>query len=324
MAQLAGTTDTYDIKGGREDLQDAIFRISPTETPFMSNIGRGPAKAVRHEWQTDALAPVNLNNAYIEGDEYTYADVTPTVRVGNLCQISRETVLVSGTVEAIDKAGRESEMRLQTVKRGLELKKDMEGILLSNQASNAGAAAGATARRLGGLGAWLTSNVSRGAGGANGGFNNGTNLVAAPTAGTGRAWTETILKDVHQATYQAGGNPKMAMMPVPQKRVFSTFPGIAAQRRETGDEMATIIAAADIYVGDFGRLAAVPNRQMATTSGQMSVFLIDPKMAKLRTLRPIFTDKPAKTGDAFKAAMVVEYTLEVSNEAAHAVIADLN
>ena len=91
MAQLAGTTDTYDIRGGREDLQDKIFLINKADTPFMANIGRGKASAVKHEWQTDTLAPANLNNAVLEGDEYAYADVTPTVRAGNYCQISRDT-----------------------------------------------------------------------------------------------------------------------------------------------------------------------------------------------------------------------------------------
>lgn len=319
MAQLAGTTDTYDIRGTREDLQDKIFLINKADTPFMANIGRGKATAVKHEWQTDTLAPANLNNAYIEGDEYAYADVTPTVRAGNYCQISRETVLVSGTAQVVDKAGRKDEVKYQSVKRGLELKKDMEGILLSSQASNAGGAAGAAARRLGGFSAWLVTNVSRGAGGANGGYNNTSGIVVAPTAGTARAWTETMLKDVQQAAYQAGGNPGMLMMPVQQKRVFSSFAGLAQQRRDTGDKAATIIAAADVYVGDFGRLAAVPNRQMANGS----VLVIDPDMVKLRTLRPMFVDKPAKTGDAEKRAMVVEYTLEVSNEAAHGAIFDL-
>jgi len=319
MAQLAGTTDTFDSRGGREDLQDKIYMISKADTPFISNIGRAKADAVKHEWQVDQLAAIDLNNAFIEGDEYAYADVAPTVRVGNYTQISRKTILVSGTLEEINKAGRKSEMKYQAMKKGLELKKDMEGILLSAQASNAGGAAGAAARRLGGFAAWLTSNVSRGAGGANGGFNSGTGLVAAPTAGTARAFTETQVKDAQQSAYTSGGDPTIIMMAPAQKRSFSGFPGIAQQRRETGDGEATIVAAADVYVGDFGRLAAVPNRQM--TPG--TVFGIDPKLARLRYLRPMFVDKPAKTGDAWKRVMLTEYTLEVSNEAGHFGIFDL-
>lgn len=319
MAQLAGTTDSYDIKGAREDLQDRIYMISKADQPFIANIGKGTADGVKHEWQVDALGAADLNNAYPEGDEYTYADVTPTTRVGNFCQISRKTLLVSGTLEAIKKAGRSSELKYQAVKKGLEMRKDMEAIALSTQASNAGAAAGATARRSAGFGAWLTTNVSRGAGGANGGFNSGTGLVAQPTAGTGRAFTETLLKDAMQSAWTAGGKPTIAMMSGAQKRAFSAMTGIAQNRRESGDGPVTIIGAADVYVSDFGDISAVPNRQM--TAG--TVYLIDPQMVRLRYLRRMFVDKPAKTGDGFKQAMLCEWTLEVSNEAAHAGIFDL-
>lgn len=56
MAQPTNTYDTYDLVGGREDLADIIYNISPTDVPFQSNIGRGKATAVLHEWQTDSLA----------------------------------------------------------------------------------------------------------------------------------------------------------------------------------------------------------------------------------------------------------------------------
>jgi hypothetical protein len=158
MAQLAGTTDTYDLKGQREDLMNKIFMITPEDTPFMSNIGRNRGSAVRHEWQTDVLAAPDTSNAQIEGDEYVYADRSPTVRVGNLMQISRKPVNISRTLEVVDKAGRQSEVAYQVAKAGKELKKDMEAILLANQASVVGN--NSTARKLGGFAAWLTLPTS--------------------------------------------------------------------------------------------------------------------------------------------------------------------
>lgn len=74
-----------------------------------------------------------------------------------------------------------------------------------------------------------------------------------------------------------------------------------------------------VYVGDFGTVTTVVNRVMNANTA----FLVDPSMVSMTTLRPMFVDKPAKTGDAEKRMMVVEYTLTVNNEAAHAVIADL-
>lgn len=320
MAQLAGTTDTYDLKGLREDLQNTIFMLTPEDTPLISNIGRDRASATKHEWQTDVLAAPDTTNAQIEGDEYVYADRPPTVRVGNYTQISRKPVLVSGTLEAVDKAGRASELKYQSIKAGKELKKDQEAILLSNQASVAGS--NSVARKLGGLAAWLTSNVSRGASGANGGFNTGTGLVAAATNGTQRAFTETLMKTAWQSAYVNGGNPNIVMMPVGQKSVFSSFAGIAQIRTDVGQNggQATIIGGADTYVGDFGKLTTVVNRVQQARD----VFLIDRSAIKYVTLRPMMVDRPAKTGDAEKRMLVVEYTLRVDNESAHAVIADLS
>jgi hypothetical protein len=319
MAQLAGTTDTYDLKGLREDLQNTIFMLTPEDTPLISNIGRDKASATKHEWQTDVLAAPDTTNAQIEGDEYVYADRPPTVRVGNYTQISRKPVLITGTLEAVDKAGRASELKYQSIKAGKELKKDQEAILLSNQASVAGS--NSVARKLGGLAAWLTSNVSRGATGANGGYNAGTGLVVAATNGTQRTFTEALMKTAWQSAYVNGGNPRIAMLPVGQKSVFSAFVGIAQIRTDVDQNagQAVIIGGADTYVGDFGRLTTVVNRVQQARDA----FLLDPSALKYVTLRPMFVDKPAKTGDAEKRMLVVEYTLRVDNEAAQAVIADL-
>jgi hypothetical protein len=320
MAQLAGTTDTYDLKGQREDLMNRIFMITPEDTPFMSNIRRNRGSAVRHEWQTDVLAAPDTSNAQIEGDEYVYADRSPTVRVGNLMQISRKPVNISRTLEVVDKAGRASEVAYQVAKAGKELKKDMEAILLANQASVVGN--NSTARKLGGLAAWLTTNVSRGASAVAGGYNTGTGLVVAYTPGTGRAFTETILKSVQQLVYTSGGNPKIIMMAVGQKPVFSSFTGLAQTRLMPtggGASQATIIGAADTYVGDFGTLTTVVNRvQQAGTA-----FLLDTSMVSLTTLRPMKADNPANTGDAEKRMLIVEYTLTVNNEAAQGAALDL-
>ena len=78
MAQVTGTYDTYAVVGQREDLTDDIINVDPDDTPFQSMIaGRATAKAVRHEWQTDALRAAATTNARIEGDEVTFS--APTV-----------------------------------------------------------------------------------------------------------------------------------------------------------------------------------------------------------------------------------------------------
>src|SRR5690348_22766 len=166
MAKIANTFNTYETVGRREELSDAIYMISPEETPFMSNAGRGKVNNTFFEYQQDSLATPDNTNAQLEGDDQTTFDaVTPTVRPGNYVQISRKSVIISGTQEATDKAGRKSEKAYQLAKKSAELKRDMETILLSNQGAVAGATA--TARKTAGLPAWVKTNVDLGATGVN-------------------------------------------------------------------------------------------------------------------------------------------------------------
>lgn len=48
MTVPTGTTQTYGVVGRREDLTDVIHDISPTETPFLSAIGKGTADNTFH------------------------------------------------------------------------------------------------------------------------------------------------------------------------------------------------------------------------------------------------------------------------------------
>lgn len=326
MAQVTGTFSSYDAVGNREDLENAIYKITPEETPFISMIGSGKVKATRHDWQTDTLA-VPAANAQIEGDDYSYAAVTPTTRLANHTQISWKTVIVTETQDAVDKAGRDKELGYQLAKKGVELKKDIEAAALSNVASVAGS--DTVARQSGGFAAWLTTNAERGAGGADGGYNSGTGLVVAATDGTQRAFTKALLDTTIQQVYQAGGNPNTVMLSPYNKRVFSTFmsdANVAPFRNEVkpGTKQGTIMAAADAYLSDFGLLSVVPNRVMSTTAAlARNVFVITPDMVERGVLRPISQDIPAKTGDANKRVIKTEWTLVVKNEAAHGVVADV-
>lgn len=329
MAQVANTYETYDAVGNREELADKIYQITPEETPFLSLIGRKPVASVHPEWQTDTLGAVDTSNNQPEGNDWTYDAITPTSRVGNYTQISDKKIIVSRTQDATSKAGRKSELAREVAKKGVELRIDMEAIALGNQASTAGTGNGATNRKLGAFRAWLASNDSMGSGGSSGGFNSGTSVVDAATNGTQRAFTKAILDAVILSAYNAGGMPKTLMVSPYVKTVFSTFmadSNVAPQRYETPKSgQTTIVAAADMYLSDFGPVSVVPNRQMARAGATVArnAFLIDPRMVSLGVFDDIQLVKPAKTGDAEKRVLVAEYTLLVNNEAAHGVAADL-
>jgi len=291
------TYKTYDTVGIREDLQNAIYDISPTTTPFMSTIGRSTAKNTLHEWQTDSLAAVNLDNAAVEGADAVAPTLTPTTRVGNYTQISDKVVQVSTTDDKVDKAGRSTETAYQLSKASAEIKRDMESILLSDQAKDAGTSS--TARKLGGLATWLTTNVVDTAG-------------AAPT--------EDNLKEAVLKAYTEGGEPTVLLVSPANKQVVSTFPGIAEQRFQApGTGQTKIIGAADMYMSDFGQLSVVPDRFLSDDI----TYVLDPSMANVAYLRPFKSTKLAKMGDSEKTMMNVEYTLVVKNEAAHAMMTDL-
>ena len=313
MAIVGNTYTRYSAIGIREDLSNVIYNISPEETPFISNIGRESVKNTYFEWQTDSLAAASASNAALEGDDISsFTAVTPTSRVGNYTQISTKNVVISGTLEAVDKAGRRSEMTYQLAKLGSELKRDMESALLANQSPVAGNTT--TARRTAGLPAWIKTNTSFGTGGAD------TSGVAARTDGTQRAFTETLLKTVIQKVWTSGGTPKMLMVGPFNKTAASAFTGIATRYRDVpAGQQAQIIGAADVYVSDFGTVNIVPNRFQR----DRDAFVVDPDYASLAVLRPIQKMDLAKTGDAEKALLLVEYGLKVNNEAAHGIVADL-
>ena len=301
--------------GQREDLTDIIYNISPTETPFMSSIGKTKATAVYHEWQTDSLAAATTANAAIEGADATSATLSPTVRLGNYTQIIQKTVQVSGTLDTVNKAGRKSEKAYQLAKASAELKRDLETILLANQGRSAGSST--IARKLGSILSWIKTNSDVGSGGSD----PATIGVSTRTDGTQRTFTEALLKTVVSEVYVSGGSPKILMVGAAGKQKVSSFAGIAAQRyMAPGNTPTTIIGAADVYMSDFGTMSVVPNRFMRARDA----LVIDPEYAALAYLRPFQTNDLAKTGDSENTQILAEVTLEVKNEAAHGIIADLD
>ena len=320
MAVPTNTVTAHVAIGNREDLADVIYDISPVETPFLSNARKTTASAVYHEWQTDALEAAAANRQ-IEGDDATANTFTPSVRVGNYCQISRKTVSVAGTQRAVNSAGRADELSYQLAKRGKEIKRDMEYALTRNQASSAGGAG--TARSLASMESWLATNktsVGTGTAQTTPGFSSGTVVAPTDSSVTG-SLTEAALKAVIKEVWEAGGDPTTILVGAGTKQKISGFGGIATQYRDNPQVgPATIIGAADVYVSDFGQHMIVPDR----FSRDVTALLIDWDYVAVSTLRNMERTPLAKTGDNDKELLICEYTLEVNNEAAHGKVTDIN
>lgn len=320
MAVTAGTVTKYDIKGKRESLSDMIYDISPEDTPFLSMAGRGePADATLVEWQIDQLEDPDGSNAQLEGDEAAFDAPDPTKRVGNYAQISRKTVAVSGTTEAVKKAGRKSELARLVAKRSKGLKRDMETILLQNQGGESGASD--VARKLAALPAWVKTNVDKASDGANPTYTNGVPSTGR-TDGTQRAFTETMLKTVAQLLWNNGGEARTLMVGAYNKTKVSGFAGIVSRNFDISNaspKPTAVIASVDVYVSDFGTFRTLPNRFQRARDA----WFIDPEMVSLRYLRDFQTTPLAKTGDSEKRMLLGEYTLQVNNEAGLGLVADL-
>lgn len=316
------TEPTYDLIGMAENVEDVIFNISPTETPFLTMAKRKKATATNYEWQTDSLAAASSNKA-IEGDDASFTTAAPTTMLSNRLQIAKKTVLVSGTADAVRKYGRKEEFAYQLAKRGKELKRDIEFTLVTNQASSVGGSQ--TARQMAGFESMVAGNrilsASTNSTGTTPGYASGD--WSAPTDGTTAALDETTLVSALDAAWADGGDPSVIMVNSSQKRKIAAFAGASAYAGVSVNQgrtaQAVVVGGVDLYISDFGEHKVVLNRYMRTRT----LFAIDPQYVSTAWLRPIKFEPLAKTGDAEKGQLICELTLVADNPDAHAKIQDL-
>lgn len=310
MTKVTNAFETRNAKGNREDLSDAIYNIDPTDTPLMSTIGRRNVSNVKFDWQTENLPNADVANAQEEGFELTRTAGTATVRRSNVVQISKRDATVSGSQEKANAAGKSSEMAHQMALASKALKIDMEKISLSNQALDSGEDDGI--RRTRSLAHFLSTNVTRGAGGAG-----PASETAAVTAGTQRALTETLVRNQLQACFDVGAKPSILLTNSVNKNPIDGFTGRAQSRQAVGSN--TVNASVSVYASDFGDLKVVLDRHLP----QDRVLMLDPEFARMAFYRPFNQVPLAKIGDAETRMIVAEWGVQVDNEKAHGAIFDL-
>src|SRR6266487_2067002 len=316
MTLATSAMTTFTAIGNREDLIDTIYKIDPTDTPFVSGVDKEKASAVNHEWQTQALASA-ATNAQLEGDDLATSGgdaATVTVRRGNIAQISRKVPIVTETQRIVDHAGRDDELSYQTMLKGLELKRDMEFIVTAGTGVKT-SGSGTVARLLAPLLSWVKTNSAVGTGGTFPGAADGANTR---TDGTQRGFTENLLKSVLSATWISGGKPDTVMVGAFNKQAFSLFTG-----RSSPQELAAtkkITAAVTVYESDFGSLKVIANR----FSRSRDAWVLQMDLWALAYLRQFQETDLAKTGDFSRRLLLSEYTLVARNEAGSGIVADLS
>jgi len=286
---------TYDATAIREDLSDVIYDISPTDTPFLSSIaGKGTVANTTFEWQTDALTAASGTNYHVEGAAVGSAATTATTRLNNKTQISKKVVEVSGTHEAVNNAGKKSEMAHQLAKASKELKRDMETSLLAENDSVTGNAS--TARETRGAAHFITTNVTD-----------------AGTSGSHAAVAEADITAVAESTWTAGGEPSTILLGATNKKLVTAMTGRASETRSVVDDNKSIYNAVEVYVSDFGTF----NITLDRFCDQDVVYFLDHDMWSVEYLRDFQTVDIAKEGDSDKKMLLVEFGLRCGNEKAN-------
>jgi len=317
MAQATGTTTTHSVGtagGNREDLEDKIWDLFAEDTWALTNLPHIAAEATYHQWMLDSLAAAASNTA-VEGNDVSYSTVVNATRVGNYCQITQKTFLISRTQDKISKAGARESAR-QAMKKMRELKNDMEYDIVRNHASEDGSAA--SARVSAGMESWIATNVTVTAtstAASSGGFVSG--IVQAPVDATEAAASEGTFKTLFSKAWAQGGDARIVLTNTSTKAVIDGFTGIVTRNIDmarANPQQAAIIGAANVYVSSYGVHTVVLHRHVRGST----IMALDPEYWAIAFIDNPFMEELAKTGDARKYMLAAEWTLVSRNEAASA------
>ncbi len=283
---------SYDVVGKKEDISDIITMISPTKTPFQTSIADERIFNTLFQWQEDNLAAVNLANAQVDGFDAVESAPIPTTLRSNYTQILSKTVKVAQTTDSVSRYGRAKETAYQIMKYSLEVKRDLEGIMLGGQAAAAGS--NGAARNMGSY----------------------QSMCLTPFIHTGGAtttMTETQLTTALQTLYSNGVDADMLMIPPGEAIAVANYAAAAGRYRtiETADKSSRqeIINVVDLYVSAFGEVKVVLNRfQLAT-----DYLVFETAMWKQEVLRPWSRETLAKIGDSNRQMIIGEFSLKHKN-----------
>ena len=312
------TYKTSDAVGERESLADVIQRIDPDETPLFSNAAKEQTSAVTHDWQVQELTAAAADNYVNEGADFSYVNPTATTRLSNVHQIAAQAASVSGTLDAVDKAGRDKETAYVKVLKGIEQRRDIDKSLFANEAKSA-----SDPRKTGKVLSYITNFDKIGATT----IPAGTGADVSDMAGTNAALTLAKIDNAMKLAYDDGGQPDMLVVSPANKVAFSDLSSGSAVTNQlhmtaNAPQDAIIIGSVSMYLTDFGTLNVVIDRNATNTE----VLLMDSDYYSIGHLpgRLFSVSDVAPTGDATKFSIVTEYCLIMKAPKAHAAVVDLS
>ena len=313
MAVPANTVLVSSRTNVKPDVSEIIAMIAPTDTPVQTMAKKRSATAKYVETLSDSL-PTATTNKHIEGDDDAATAEPAVVRTANRTQIIKSVVSVSGTAEqGANYYGYASQMSYAMAKRAKSTKRDLEFAISQNQPSAADATNGDT---MAGLESSIATNIvyaSAKGSATTPGFSSGDTVAPTDPSSSASAFTETMLKNLVKAVWEQGGEADMLVVGPVAKQAASAFGGIASLYRDgNGNAPASIQAAADLYVSDFGEINIIPSR----FSRPQNCLLLDSEYMSLYSLRDWRTYDLAKTGDNEKKTLLWEGCILVEEEKA--------
>lgn len=286
MAQTFLNTGTQ--TGNFEDLVNYIWKVSYALAPFMNSIGSVKAKAIKHEWMTQALR-AGTDNAQAEGFTPSFAAANQTVRVrrSNQVQIIADEYSVSNTQEFVDKAGlgTSSEYDEQGSLRELEVMKDADYELLNSTTVTRDGDAG-TAGEMDGALAWAPT---------------GNRIAAAGLL------TQDLFEQLSRTIYETSGEATDTIVVAGfQRRQIS---GWTTNFKQVDHKDTEFVDTVETYRGDYGVQTVLHDLHIASSS----LLAYKKEYLKKAFLRPIKHYELGQTVDGRRGYVVMEVTLEARN-----------
>jgi len=322
-------SNTYDTTSpgsaalNREDLQDAMSMLAPSETPVLSSADKFKCNGTFVEWGVDKLSTPS-STAVSEGADVTdFEDKFESVaRLGNYVQKLRRSYRVSDLQQAVSSVGPQDIARAE-MKAVKELKRDVEKTILGTQ-DRAAENGGGTAYTMRGLGDWLDST---GPSDVPADYRTPSGSIHASGA-----FTETVMNNLITSVYRVSGvtNSLTLVADTALRRVISDF---ARSDSSTGpirtfnsnSASGLIKLSVGQYQSDHGIVTIVDmNPDCAPdTTDKDTGYLVNPEYYAVGELIPLGSTRLPNLGGGERGYVDWTGTLKVAHPGAHGKITDV-
>ena len=317
------------------DVMDMLWDVYHREVPFTERIQEHGADSNYTEWPEDPIAAPAMGAQRVDGSDSTGNDATTGSVVGNRIQANTRKVIISDGTQAVNSVGNIGTLAHQIANRQIELRRDVEANMLTEDGSVADDG-NTVAGRSAGYFAWIKTNydIPSVGGAAVGGFSNG--IVSSYTPGTRRALSMSMINDVVNKIYEEGETAD-CLMTVPRLKqrisefLFSDSARVSTLYADTGQrpQDVTAVGSVGIYHTDHGTLDLISNPiqqpENATPGSERAhVAIFSSAFWALAYLDGPVTRPLDRRGLADRREVIAYWTLKALNERSSGMVTDID